>query len=106
MITSSFSIVENIESLGDSCNYVADPSNHFVLTFNGTTVYSGIFTDLYGRLLICWKDGIHSFYIIIKPNKIIQIDGSDYPLCKFLCDSYHMIRDLDDIELIKAFAYL
>lgn len=109
MITSSFSIVDSIESMGGSYHYISNPNDNFSLTFIGERIYNikdGIIPALYGRLLLCWDDGIHSFYIIIKPNRLIKVDGNDYTLCKFLCDKYHMISELDDMETIKLFAYL
>lgn len=110
MIRCNFSVVEDIVKIDETnYNYISDPTDFFTLTFNGENIYtiSGeSFVTLYGKLLICWMDGIHTFYVILKPNKLIQIDSYDYKLCKYLTDYSDMIRELDNIDDVSTFAYL
>ena len=110
MIVGEFSIVDDVIKIDDkNINYISDPKDSFSLIFNGDVVYEvrgETRSTLYGRLLLCWMNGVHTFYVILKPNKILQIDGDDFILCKYLTNHSDMIRGLDDIELVKAFARL
>ena len=110
MITCNFSIVEDIVKIDDTnYNYIADPSDFFTLTFNGEDIYTiggESFITLYGKLIICWMDGVHTFYIILKPNKLHRIDNSDYKLCKYLTDYSEIIRELENIDDVFTFAHL
>ena len=110
MIIGEFSIVKNVIRIDDkNSNYISDPNDSFQLSFNGDLVYEIIGQtrqSLYGKLLLCWMNGVHTFYVILKPSKIVQIDGDDFILCKYLTNHSDMIRGLEDIELVKAFARL
>lgn len=103
-------MVTDVIRIEDSVyNYVSNPEDHFTLTFNGEHVYTVGGTSLeslYGRLLICWMDGIHSFYVILKDTQIIQVDSLDYTLCKYLATKYHLIRSIPDIDILTAFIHL
>lgn len=110
MITSRFSVVTNILKVDDDFqSYIADPEDFFTVTFNGTEIHTiGGYSPeyLYGRLIMCWGEGIHTLYTILTPNNIIQIDEDDHLLSKYLIEHYDMVRGLEDIELVKAFSLL
>ena len=110
MITCNFSVVEDVIRIDkNNINYVADPSDFFTMSFNGNMVHgiSGeTLNSLYGKLLICWMDGVNSFFVILKPNNIIHVDGDDYILCKYLANYSYMVSGLDDIDDVRAFAHL
>lgn len=110
MISTKFSIVDDIELVDESnYNYVADPTDNFTLTFNGEHIYnvSGqSFATLFGKLLICWMDGVHTFYVILKPNKLIRIDNADYKLCSYLVKNHELIREIESLDDIRTFVYL
>jgi len=110
MITSKFSVVADVIKVDEQYNsFIADPNDFYVVSFIGDTIFKidgYIIEDLYGKLILCWGEGINTLYTILTPDKIIRINYKEYFLCKYLIENHDMIRGIGDIQTIQEFALL
>jgi len=115
MIRSTFSIIDNIkyDSKGHFQSCFADQARSFHITFSGSNVVSieGIEPkDLYARVLLCWSDGLSTIFVVLKNNKIYNIDNFDrtgkHKMIEYMVKNSKFLSDFESIDDIEVFSKL
>ena len=115
MIRSMFSIITSAtyDKDGKFQSCFADKAQGFYITFSGSRVLriEGIEPkDLYARVLLCWSDGLSSMFVVLKGNKIHNIDNfgraGTHKMVQYMIKNSKLLSDFESIDDIEVFSQL
>jgi hypothetical protein len=113
MIKSRFSVIKKVEydSKGNFQSCYAEEEDSFIICFSGNRVISfeGIDRkDLYARILLCWEDGLDRIFVVLKNNRIYNLDNlymnEKYKMITYMVNYPELLcgfESLDDIEVFS-----
>jgi len=107
MIKANFSIVKNVDIEDGSLQI--DNIDEFFVIFSGTKIVKSSISKIeiiYGRVILCWMDGINEFFIILRNNNIYQLDKNNRISLNYIIDHPDIFVVLDSIEDVRTFAEL
>ena len=115
MLRSQFSIITSAkydtDGVFQSCYANKEESFHITFSGNKVILIEGIEPkDLYARVLLCWMDGLSSIFVVLKGNKIHNIDNfgkvGKYKMIQYMIENAKLLSDFESIDDIEVFSKL